>query len=272
MIFTHVDSETAEWLSVLDAYLAASLVDISNSAPALEIGVWKGAWVIDLMLNNREIRCYGVDPYPGFEDVRKILFHNLFRYKVEDRFSLFPSVDDLQNETERTSFSMIHIDGEHSEDAVKKDLFFAANMIADNGLIIIDDIYHQEFPGIASASFSFLHNSDFASFLITGNKMYVCKKVMHQYFRNKAILLCQDSEIEFSIGFKSHIGGNYTQENSICGYPQIIVRPSLQSLTKFYARIGLEQAEDGHKAIKISFITKNRFFQFCKDLFYPLKG
>ena len=69
-MFNFIDDDSSEWLDLIDAFFSTTLVNTAQCANILEIGVWKGAWSIDLLLNRPEIVGYGIDPYPGFETIR----------------------------------------------------------------------------------------------------------------------------------------------------------------------------------------------------------
>ena len=72
-------------------------------------------------------------------------------------------IDGLKHDTTKLSrlpvgrekFDLIHIDGEHSTEAVKNDLKLALEVLADRGTIIVDDIC---FDGVKAGADFFLHN------------------------------------------------------------------------------------------------------------------
>jgi hypothetical protein len=201
--------------------------------------VWKGAWTISQLLNNPDLTAVGIDPYPGMESIQNMLKFNLDYWNVGSRFSLYSSVQHMPPETSTAVFSLIHIDGVHSEVAVKSDLSFANNYLSPEGIIVVDDIYHPEFPGIASAAFQFLHSSDFAAFALTENKMYMCRKTDYPKIFLKCKTLLQNNKVYFSEGFTGIYGAQYLQSNAINGYQQLVVRPNLNNLENFYNTIGL---------------------------------
>jgi hypothetical protein len=56
-------------LLLLDAYMSSQLAKNYNTA--LEIGVYKGAWLFNLLTNIQNIFTVGIDPYPNLEKIRE---------------------------------------------------------------------------------------------------------------------------------------------------------------------------------------------------------
>ena len=55
----------------------------------------------------------------------------------------------------RRSFRWIHIDGEHTGQAVGNDLAIAHELLADDGIICIDDFFNPAYAQVSAASFPF---------------------------------------------------------------------------------------------------------------------
>lgn len=72
----------------------------------------------------------------------------------------------------------VHIDGEHSGRAVRSDLAIAADLLATDGIICLDDFFAPAYPQITEAAFRFLdeRRGDFQLFLAGGRKAYVCAR------------------------------------------------------------------------------------------------
>ena len=78
----------------LDAYLAVNLQrKIESRQPFLEIGVYKGGFLNSQLLNNTNLNAIGIDPYPGLENVREVLFDNLKYFELSERYSHFENFD-----------------------------------------------------------------------------------------------------------------------------------------------------------------------------------
>ncbi len=170
-----------EWLARVDGMLAVTLLGglcrqrqltSSECEPVLEVGVWKGAWTSVILMNLPEVQLDGVDPYPGFESVREHMEARLADLGVNGRFKLSASLTDLADDA---CFSMIHIDGEHSEKAVETELAYAADHLTDDGIVVVDDFRVSWFPGIASALFRFLGSSDLKMFAASEAKAYLAR-------------------------------------------------------------------------------------------------
>jgi hypothetical protein len=224
MVFKHVDSETSQWLSVTDAFLSSRLTISQESVNILEIGLYKGAWSIDILMNNSDLNGFGVDPFPGMQDIEAKMIANMSFYDVSNRFKHYQSYESLEKDLGKLKYATIHIDGEHTERAVNRDLKFAALNICDDGLIIVDDIFHSDFPGIAASVFNFLGKEGFSSFLLTSQKMYICKKENYEMYRSAGLDLLKDSGFSFNLGNEQIY--DIHQDNSVYGYPQIKVQDS----------------------------------------------
>lgn len=147
---------------------------------------------------------------------------------------LYSSLNQLLIESPEMIFDMIHIDGEHSEFALLKDLDSSSRILDKGGILIIDDIWHESFPGVASAAFKFIHSSDFVPFLISGAKMYLCKEWEHKRFFESTKRILSKANLTYQTNFqKGTYGEDYQQDNSIKGYQQIVTnggRKNLQNL------------------------------------------
>ena len=120
--------ENVIFLDPLDAFLSMRL--IKNSQGTLcEIGVYKGGFIMALLENLPNLNAIAVDPYPNSEEIRNVFVKNLEERNLANRVELF---DDYESLAQR-EFDLIHIDGEHSESAVRKDLKFALANLSQNG-------------------------------------------------------------------------------------------------------------------------------------------
>jgi predicted O-methyltransferase YrrM len=78
----------------------------------------------------------------------------------------------------------IHIDGEHSEAGLDNDLKIANALLADWGVISVDDFMSPPYPHLTRATFKYLesHCSEVSLFLCGFNKAYLCRPtVKHSY-------------------------------------------------------------------------------------------
>jgi hypothetical protein len=222
--------ETTDFLSPRDAIIFNDLIDRIEFKRKnfCEIGVWKGAFIKNFLTNNLDWEATGVDPWPGFEKEKTICQRNL---EHADLKHLVKLVDSTQQIPLNDTFDFFHIDGEHTESSLTNDLNFALSRLSSNGFIAVDDIFHFDFPGIASATFKFIHEHCLSPFLFTGGKIFICREKEYLTFHNVTIELLKTRKIEFNLGFKDE--GNLNQVNSIRGYQQIMVNLSEDSYEIF---------------------------------------
>jgi hypothetical protein len=74
-------------------------------------------------------------------------------------------------------FRWIHIDGEHTGEAVANDLRLATFALHDRGVICLDDFFSPRYPQLTAATFHFLaaHPHELTLFLCGHNKGYLCR-------------------------------------------------------------------------------------------------
>ncbi len=216
------NDENAIWLDPLDAFLSINLIP-NPAGKICEIGVFKGAFLMSLLENHPKLRGLAIDPYPDSEEIKYVFFNNLESRSLKNRVE---HLDDykLVNDQE---FDLIHIDGEHTESAVSKDLKFTLANLAPKGLVIIDDIWHPLFPGIISATMRVVHQGYLAPFLITRNKIFLCPVSEYVSYFNSAKKCLELNKIPYSAGEPndsfSREGIHVSQSNSINGFDQLVV-------------------------------------------------
>jgi hypothetical protein len=138
-----------------------------------------------------------------------------------NRFSLLENYFSLDQ-----NFSIIHIDGRHTEASVDQDLDFASNHLAFNGVMIIDDFKHDYFPGVASSMFKFIQKSNYRLFMVSERKAYICHKEYHETFYK--FFLESTPKIENIVNIVQHyddklsLETGYIQETDVNGYPVLL--------------------------------------------------
>jgi len=222
-------SPRSEWISKKDIYITERLIDFLNTEFApndfliAEIGVWKGAWSETILRNTTNTKLTGVDPYPGGkipQECRETTLKFLADLIETQRFKLLENYNSLDLE-----FFLIHIDGKHTERDVLKDLDFAKEHIRDNGVIIVDDYRNFNFPGVASAMYKFIHESNYRIFLCTEDKAYICEKGKHKFFENYVNnVLSNESILDFKPYFSDAASedAKYIQETDVNGHAVIL--------------------------------------------------
>ena len=221
--------EEPRTLSPRDMALAVDLCLKHNhsSQKLLEVGVFKGAFMNTFLLNCPNWSAVGIDPYPGHPETRELFKENSRVLGLSKVINLFDNFEEFQSNKMGGStpevisrFGLIHIDGEHSEEAVYRDLNQSFKHLAPDGILVIDDIFHTAFPGIASAVYRFIHSNPLVPFLLSGDKMYLCFPEFFEKFSKVTRNILKDRQIAFNIDYEDV----YEQSNSIKGYAQIIIK------------------------------------------------
>ena len=81
-------------------------------------------------------------------------------------------------------FRWIHVDGDHTSRGVRNDLEISNRLLADDGVICLDDFFAASFPQVSSASFEFLkaHPNELRLFFCGYNKGYLCRPKKQRYY------------------------------------------------------------------------------------------
>lgn len=173
----------ARYVDSRDIFVTRLLAEQSKRDPKfLEVGVLLGGWVIHFLMNVPAAQAVGIDPFPGEEGplLRAGMLENVKRFGVDGQFLHVVSWDEVSSAIGPKSFDIIHIDGDHSENAVLDDLKRAETNLTETGFLILDDWHHPMFPGVGSALHRFMASSDFRVFAVTNRKAFLCRKDQHE--------------------------------------------------------------------------------------------
>jgi SAM-dependent methyltransferase len=233
--------EINEWLPIQDAALSSYLSQ--KGSEVLEIGTWKGGWAISMAENDRSKKICCVDPYPNLVNVRE-QFLRTVDLRAKNQIKLFSNFEELKK-AEFREFHVIHVDGEHTQEAVERDLQQCIPLLAKNGLLIIDDIFYHSFPGVTAAAFSALSNSELSPFMFTNKKLYVCHNSNYEEFYKRA----KETLVNLSIDFEedqriTHEESSYMQSNSLNGFSLLITTDEGRVPRKFLRAIGVSRKID----------------------------
>ena len=214
--------EKNEWLQDVDIFVALALIGlIDDSKNVLEIGVWKGSWVLSILMNTSKTKVVGVDPYPNRNKIRESMLDRIKSFGVDNRFKLVSSIDELQDLHQ--TFGLVHVDGEHSEKQTHFDLVESSRRLTKKGVIIVDDVNVAWFPGVSSAMHMFMIEQEFRMFMGTKGKAYLARKEFANEFYSKLInskFLSDKADI-----FQSYQNASYEQSTSVLGQEVLICRP-----------------------------------------------
>jgi predicted O-methyltransferase YrrM len=154
------------------AAIAARLMGIQNDfgvkGQVAEIGTFEGRFFIAMahMLKADE-KAVGIDlfDWPNPEVIDR--FHaNCARHGVPEAQRVTLKADsremkpeDLIKAADGKRIRLFHIDGEHSRAALTRDLALATAVLADGGIIILDDMLHPGYPTLMVAVQQYLETN-----------------------------------------------------------------------------------------------------------------
>lgn len=176
----------AVWDCLLEYQAAAKI-----RGDGLEIGVWHGrsAALLAMHADPERERVLLLDKHPSRRKVSKAL--RRVGRELGAGVELL-GADSREVEPARLdpdgarSFRWIHIDGEHTERAVRSDLALADRLLADRGVVCLDDFFSPCFPQVSRAVFAHLaeHPGRYALFLCGFNKGYLARPLhAREYLR-----------------------------------------------------------------------------------------
>lgn len=208
MLRTWSFDDSTEHLAAIDLFLAEQILDqcVDRAPYLLEFGVWKGGWLLSLLEGRPDTVGVGVDPYPQTDHIRQRVIDRAATDGLADRLTLVSTASEVCDHSCAAAapqlFDLVHVDGEHTEAAVESDLAVAAEHLAPDGVIVVDDYRFSWFPGIASALYAFVHDREWAIFLATDNKAYVCRAEHHARWLATAAERLTAGDIPFSRGLR----------------------------------------------------------------------
>ncbi len=175
------DAATARYVDSKDILVSRLILSRVREPGFLEVGVLFGGWAISLLLNVKTRWAFGIDPYPGHEGpaIKAELMNKLRHFRLEHDFQLLDSWDAIPLSVRKTGVDLVHVDGDHSESACLVDLERASQILAPQGVIVLDDWHHPMFPGVGSALHRFLADEKFAVFAVTNRKAFLCREADH---------------------------------------------------------------------------------------------
>jgi len=190
------------WLYQVDAQLVRAVGDIQTSnkisGSVGEIGVWKGRLFILLyLLLHQNEKAFSIDifdqnylskdrpnpkPNPELNQLLEMFLDNVRKHagSPEDIHTIRASSDNVVAEDILSTVGKIRlfsIDGGHTKEMVINDLELAASTLCEQGVVILDDCFKPEWPGVTNGlhEFLFKKTGSFVPFAISLNKVFLCK-------------------------------------------------------------------------------------------------
>lgn len=209
----HGHEKVNGWFSPDAMRIIKAFSDIQNDGgihgDILEIGVYQGksAIFLSMLLNHRE-RLHAVDPfmkdnlYYGLNDI-EIFKSNIQQFNTQNKIDIFctNSDDFFTHYNDYHDYRFVHIDGCHLKKNVIHDLHNVSENLADYGLIIVDDLFNQQHPGVMEGFIHFTFKYDCYPLIIGHNKLIFAMDIdTYKFYKDK---------------FKPEIFGNYIKRDFI---------------------------------------------------------
>jgi hypothetical protein len=200
------------WLQpeVLDIVRTLDSVQGENnvSGAVAEIGVHHGKFFIGLRLLLRaNERALAIDVFgdqhlnldsSGHGDFDK--FHaNLSRWASTDGLVVHQGDStELDGTTvrklARSDVRLFSVDGGHTEEVVLSDMYLAESALADGGIVMADDVFHQAWPGVAVGTLRYLENGGtLEPFAIGFNKVFFAQPGYAELYRHAVESKCANT-------------------------------------------------------------------------------
>lgn len=195
------------WLHVEASLLTAQVCAAQHAAGLrgnfLEIGVYKGKYLSVLCRAAAPgERVVGVDLFIGARnpeaDARSVASSisaicGGTRVEILVADSLVLTVPELRARAKSDSFRFISIDGGHTREVVYHDLELASAVLADGGIIALDDAFNHTTPGVIEGitEFFFRNKPALAPFAHCYNKLFVTTPAHHSQYLQQTLALTE---------------------------------------------------------------------------------
>lgn len=192
--------------------LVAAYTIVSNSEPSkhlkidpatpktiVEIGVYEGAsscWWLDNFMEHPDSRLFSIDPFTGnqehqdspemhptLDNIEVIAKANIAKSKYPGKatvikgcsWDVFPQLKALlpSRNGQNPEIDILYIDGEHTTEAVMRDMMLYIPLVKQNGLVVMDD-YGSEAVKIAG-DYANSANKFFKEAFFTGWQLWATK-------------------------------------------------------------------------------------------------
>lgn len=199
--FDHIEGWPGRKESVFFLQIFRELFDSLNQrGGACEIGVHHGKYLIALHNILAPCKSLGLDLFAqqhrnidgSGRGSREICEQNILKYAVDPDLISLVNIDSLgmtQRELKEIEerfgpFHFFSIDGGHTALHACSDFFTASALTSKDGIIIVDDIFHPDWPGVTEGIYLALarKSSPFVPLFLTRKKLFLCHiSVRHTY-------------------------------------------------------------------------------------------
>jgi predicted O-methyltransferase YrrM len=192
MYFERFQTESAEVpgfvlpesIAIWDFFLSEQQKEQVTGA-LMEIGVYYGKSAIMLAMQALPEKQLVLIDFSDFVDHAAATIHKLKSENVQIIKEKSSSAACWAlTKRQKRSFRWIHVDGDHKAKTVANDLRLASRLLADEGIICVDDFFNPRYPQLTYAVTEFLlrERSKFNMFLCGFNKAYIARVRYHQKF------------------------------------------------------------------------------------------
>jgi len=246
--------EISGWVDVVDLAITLELAKKQKLDRFLEIGVYKGGFSLNVLQNLTNFHAYLIDPYPNIPEIKQYFQNYAVKAQLNKSYKLFETIESFEKAGNPDYFNFIHIDGAHDEISVNRDLKFAYELMNNapqiyKPFIIVDDIYHGDFPGLTAAVFHFILSNNLSSFCISRNKIYLCRPLDYEYFFSVLRVILENESIRYSLGIDKDDTSAFLQPNNIKGNRQIVI--SEQTIKVYDKLLNTKNREYASRYLKI---------------------
>jgi hypothetical protein len=229
--------ELSGWLNTNAAYFAAYMLNVQHKAgiagPVLEIGVFAGKFLMLLHYLGRRHGngTVGIDIFTDSDPdaivaYAEALFGSAKGLRLHEMDSADLTPDSalalLGNERPRA----ISVDGDHTGPGVLRDLRLCAAILADRGLMILDDVLNPYAAGVAEGTYRFLLDPGcaFVPFAQIENKTFICRRDAHPFYLEAGRQFARDcADLPVARKFlETHAEGAHRVEQDLLGVKTLI--------------------------------------------------
>lgn len=131
---------------------------------------------------------------------------------------------------------LFSIDGGHDEPVVVSDLKLAENVLVDGGIVVADDVFHQEWPGVMTGLIRYLREEPkLVPFVIGFNKVFLTTPEFVEYYRRAVDAEFSDRYLT-SVKDSEFFGNRVSVVARVRRTPKLILRRN-KTLKRAYDRI-----------------------------------
>ena len=114
-----------------------------------------------------------------------VFFNNMKKYALKQAKDIHVCLSStLTPEVIGKNYRIFHIDGGHNSDEALNDLILATKVVNEKGIIILDDPFRAEWPGVTEALIKFLQmDYEYDSVVVGFNKLVLSKKSVSEKYK-----------------------------------------------------------------------------------------